>query len=89
MGFIAASIGGIYLNMMRKKGQFAGEIGKNKRDAWMNVQPITSEDEIPLSESMDKLTVQIALVFIAYIVAYLFMLGVNAPIETGILGNFG
>lgn len=90
MGFIAASIGGIiYLNVMRKKGKFSGETGSGKESETVTTSSIMGKNEIPLSESMDKLTVQVALVFIAYILAYLFMSGVNLLINTGILGDFG
>ncbi len=89
-GFIAASIGGIiYLNVLRRRGRFSGETGSDVDDMHLTAQHITGNGEIPLSESMDKLTVQVALVFIAYIAAYAFMYGINAIIDTGILGNFG
>lgn len=90
MGFVSASIGGvIYLNIMRRKGKFHGETGMNVVEENLSAEVITGHGEIPLSESMDKLTVQIALVFIAYIMAYAFMAGINAVIEAGLLGNFG
>lgn len=90
MGFVVASIGGvIYLNLMRRKGTFEGEIGKNIREENLSAETITGHNEIPLSESMDKLTVQVALIFIAYFMAYAFMAGINLIIEQGWMGNFG
>ena len=90
VGFIAASIGGIiFLNVLRRKGRISGEIGADYNETHLTAQHITGNGEIPLSESMDKLTVQIALAFVAYIAAYAFMAGINAIIETGVLGNFG
>ena len=90
MGFVAASLGGIvYLNVLRRKGEFFGEIGGNVKDDHLTAETITGNNEVPLSESMDKLTIQIALMFIAYIMAYLLMRGVNAIIETGAMGDFG
>ena len=90
MGFVAASIGGvIYLNVLRLKGEFAGEIGKDVTDEHLTAETITGKNEVPLSESMDKLTIQIALMFIAYIMAYLLMRGIDSIIETGAMGNFG
>jgi ESS family glutamate:Na+ symporter len=38
---------------------------------------------------MDKFTVQVALVFIAYFLAFLFMKGINLILDTGVLGDFG
>lgn len=90
MGFVAASVGGvIYLNKMRRAGEFAGKTGEAAPDENLSAETITGHNEIPLSEAMDKLTVQVALVFVAYSMAYLFMYGVDTVIETGALGNFG
>jgi ESS family glutamate:Na+ symporter len=90
MGFVSASIGGIiYLNYLRRKGIFKGDIGEGAEEERLSAETITGADEIPLSESMDKFTVQVALVFIAYFMAYVFMKGINAIIETGAMGKFG
>ncbi|MBR4703518.1 MAG: hypothetical protein IKO91_06715 [Oscillospiraceae bacterium] len=90
MGFISASVGGVvYLNRLRRKGilKSAGE-GFYENEA-LTAEQMGGKNEIPLAESMDKFTVQVALVFIAYIAAYLFMKAVDLLIETNVLGNFG
>ena len=88
MGFVASSVGGIiYLNKLRRKGIVQGEAGDYEED--LSAQTITGENEIGLSESLDKFTVQLSLVFGSYGLAYLFMKGVDAIIETGALGNLG
>ena len=90
MGFVSASIGGVvYLSAMRRRGRFTGEMGKDAKDEDMTLDQYAGKNEIPLSESMDKFTIQVALVFIAYILAFLFMKGVNAIVETGVLGGLG
>lgn len=90
MGFISASIGGVvYLSRLRRKGRFSGEMGKDASDVNMTLDQYAGKNEIPLSESMDKFTIQVALVFIAYILAFLFMKGVNVIVDTGILGGLG
>lgn len=89
MGFVSASIGGIfYLERLKRKG-IIKITADNDETENLTAEQITKQGEIPLSESMDKLTVQIALVFIAYIVAYLMMSGINLVIESGVLGEFG
>ena len=89
MGFVSASIGGVvYLSYMRRKGRFSGETGKDASDD-MTLDQYVGENEIPLSESMDKFTIQVSLVFCAYILAFLFMKGVNVIVETGVLGGLG
>ncbi len=90
MGFVFASLGGVvYLAHMRRKGRFTGETGKDASDADMTLEHYTGKNEIPLSESMDKFTIQVALVFVAYILAFLFMKGVNVIVDTGVLGGLG
>lgn len=90
MGFVSASIGGVfYLNILKKRGKFSGDIGDYVQDDDLSAQIITGKNEIPLSESMDKFTVQVALVFISYFFTFLFMKGVNVIIDTGVLGDFG
>ena len=90
MGFVSASIGGvIYLTSLRRRGKFSGDIGKDASDAHMTIDEYAGKNEIPLSESMDKFTVQVALVFLAYILAFLFMKGVNVIVDTGVLGGLG
>ena len=89
-GFISASVGGIfYLERLKRKGlvktAFEDEIVTSVEEN----ENKPSKGEIPLSESMDKLTVQVALVLISYALAYIFMWGVNKFIDAGVFGTFG
>ena len=92
MGFVSASVGGvIHLNRLRRKGIIQGDLGEDVKDE-LSVSTFTDDNEIPLSESLDKLTVQLALVFIAYALAFLIMNGVNKlldPAGTGASGLAG
>ena len=89
LGFVAASMGGVfYLSRLRKKGIV--RVYENSEEAEdLSAESITKKGEIPLSESMDKLTVQIALIVIAYIMAYMLMMGFNLLINSNLLGDFG
>ena len=78
LGFLSASFGGVvHLNIMKKRGKIKVNDAKDK----LNNEKIEAENEIPMQESIDKMTIQIALIFTAYIVAYLFMylLGLLLP----------
>ena len=92
MGFVSASIGGIiYLNGLKKKGIYKGNLGDDVKEE-LTLDTFVGENEIPLAESMDKFTIQVALVFIAYTLAFLFMKGVNLlldPEEVGATGIKG
>ena len=72
LGFLSASIGGvIHLNVMKKRGKL---VLSNRSDGSLHTDDIESDSEIPMQESMDKMTVQIALIIVAYIGAYLLMM---------------
>ncbi len=71
LGFLSAALGGvIHLNIMRKRGHIrpGGEIGEILKE-----HQIEGKNEIPMQESIDKLTIQLALIGATYIVAFIFM----------------
>ena len=69
LGFLSAATGGVvHLNILRKKGFTA-----TQTKATHNLEKIEEENEIPMQESIDKLTVQVAIIAVAYMVAYLLM----------------
>ena len=76
LGFLSASIGGVFhLHLMKKKGK--AFIRSEKVSDRQTVEEIQSSAEIPMNGSMDKLTVQIGFIFIAYLLAYLIMFGLG------------
>lgn len=76
LGFLSASIGGvIHLNIMKKRGKL---ILSNRKDGSLHTEEVDPEGEIPMQESIDKMTVQIALIVVAYLVSYFLMLGLGA-----------
>ena len=84
MGFIVGSlVGVIYMNVLRRKGKLKV---REKADAERyTLADYESEGEIPHSESIDKLTVQLSLVLLVYGMVFLLMYGVQ-QLE---LGKFG
>ena len=73
MGFISASIGGvIHLNILKRKGK----INLDKGSGVSNEQ-VEGNNEIPMQESIDKFTVQIALIVVSYMLAYGMMYGLG------------
>lgn len=68
MGFVSACVGGLlFLNKTAKKRT---SIPEEAMVDDLSIENYRGNNEIPVSESMDKLTVQFALVFITYGVAY-------------------
>ena len=73
MGFLCASIGGvIHMNYLKRKGKIVLDKGTG-----MAGESVEGNNEIPMQESIDKFTVQIALIMVAYMLAYLLMLGLG------------
>ena len=68
VGFIVASvIGVIYINIFRRKGQINVE---ERRAVQRTIDVYEGENEIPDTESVDKLSVQLMFVAIAYALAF-------------------
>lgn len=75
LGFLSAALGGvIHLNVMKKKGKLKLS---SRTDGSLYTDEIQSDGEIPMQESIDKFTVQVALILVAYVAAFLLMLGLG------------
>ena len=75
LGFLSASVGGvIHLNILKKKGKVKVLAPKDERLTEAQVQ---DNGEIPMNGSIDKITVQIAFIFVAYILAFFIMYGLG------------
>lgn len=71
LGFLCAAIGGvIHLNIMKRRGRL---VLSKRTDGSLHTEAIESENEIPMQESVDKMTIQLALIFVAYAAAYVLM----------------
>lgn len=74
IGFLVASVGGvIHLNIMKRRGKLV----LSKRTDGSTTEKVETIGEIPMQESVDKLTVQIALIVVAYAMTYLLMFGLG------------
>ena len=75
LGFLVACFGGvIYLNVMRRKGYI--KIDTSVRRSQLS--DYEDENEIPAVSSIDKLTVQIAIVLTVYAISFGIMYGLSA-----------
>jgi len=78
-GYICACVVGvILLNILARRGEVRAK-GEAKPDE-LSADFFQDKNEIPVSESLDKLSVQLALVMIVYLVTYLVTWGVTAGI---------
>ncbi len=73
MGFLSASIGGvIHLNILKRRGKIVLDKGTAGE-----TEQVEGENEIPMQESIDKFTIQIALIVVSYLLSYLMMYGLG------------
>ena len=71
LGFLSAAIGGVFhLNIRKKRGKL--QRASEKRHV-LHADEIESANEIPMQESIDKMTVQVALIAAAYLLTYILM----------------
>ncbi len=81
VGFIAASVVGVtYMNILRKKGKLKL---RSEEGVKHTLEDYVSEGEIPLTESVDKFTINFCMVFLVYAIAYLIMRVVNVNLIWG------
>ena len=88
LGFLSASMGGVvHLNILRKKGIIKPAAQKEQA---ISSEQIQGENEIPMQESMDKLTVQIALIGVSYLLSYglMVLLGLILPGMRSVIFGF-
>ena len=71
LGFISAALGGeVHLNIRKRNGKLV----KSKRiDGSDQTESIEVAGEIPMQESVDKMTVQISFILVSYVIAYVIM----------------
>ena len=73
LGFLSASLGGVaHLYILKKKGHI---LDRGRGDSALDMGEIQSEGEIPMQESMDKITVQLAFIALSYFIAQLMIIG--------------
>ena len=90
-GYLCACIVGvIYANFIVKSGKFSKAKEGRVRPEEVTINTFQSDNEIPISESVDRFSVQVALVFLVYLLTYLFTKGICdllAAVAPGLLGT--
>jgi glutamate:Na+ symporter, ESS family len=88
IGFLWACLGGVPLinYFVKKKGFKPEKFDEADADSHM-IEERDRPDDIPLSESIDRITVQFFLIGIVYLITYFVISGMSALF--GIFGNFG
>ena len=83
---VACIVGVIYLNILVRKGKF-NRVDKDMESGSVTVDVFQDKGEVPISESIDRLSIQLAFVVGVYLVSYLAIAGLGdliAAINEGI-----
>lgn len=76
LGFISAALGGvIHLNILKRRHGFRRTDGESSVQVFEH--EIQGIDEIPMNGSMDKMTIQVAIVLATYGISYFMMYGLG------------
>lgn len=87
VGFLVACIVGVvYLNILKRKGRLLDKVEGDFSEA---IEEADAPNDIPLSDSIDKFTVQVAFVLGTYLITFLLMWGVTAILDHFESFNFG
>lgn len=90
-GYLCACIVGvILLNVLARRGKFKRDDGDDEANTGMvTVDTFQDKGEIPISQSLDKLSMQVALVLVVYLLTFLVTWGLTsalAAINEGLAG---
>lgn len=82
MGYIVACVVGvIMLNVLRKTGKIKHSTAEDEVEESYSADYFHSKGEMPISESVDKLSVQLAMIILVYIVTFLVSRGITGGIS--------
>ena len=84
---VACIVGVIILNVLTRRGKIASR--RDGADAEPTVDFFQDKNEIPVSDSIDKLSVQIAMVALIYLVTYLVSKGITGGLADAAPGLAG
>ena len=77
-GYLCACIVGvIYINVLARRKKREREAHEEISGSVVTVADFQDENEIPIAESLDKFSVQVALVLLVYLITFLFSYGVD------------
>ena len=85
-GFIVAClVGVVYLNVLSKKKKIHREDYKDLHGS-VTIDIFQDEEEAPVSESIDRLSIQAALILFVYLITYLVIWGVSSLLNSKLPG---
>lgn len=78
---VACVVGVVYMNILNKKGKIKRYKENDIVSGSVTVDTFQDKNEIPVAESIDRLSVQAALILLVYLLTYLLTLGIVSLLE--------
>ena len=78
---VACIVGVVFMNVLNRTGKITRFKGQDHISGSVTIDTYQDENEIPISESIDKLSIQAALVALLYGITYLVIFGVTSGLE--------
>ena len=83
VGYLCACVVGVvFLNVLHRKGKIKRVKDKDYLSGSVTVDTFQDKNEMPVSESVDKFSVQMAIVFLVYLLTYLLTKGIVMLLQT-------
>lgn len=80
-GYLCACVVGVVtLNLCSRKGLIKRSSSKEELSGSITVDAFQDKNEIPVAESIDKLSIQMALICLVYLLTYLITLGITSAL---------
>jgi len=76
----ACTVGVIYTSILSKKGKFKRRFANQVKGS-VTVDNVVDESEIPMTESIDRLSIQIMMILVIYLATYLLTWGITSGIS--------
>jgi ESS family glutamate:Na+ symporter len=81
MGYLVACIVGVaYLNILKRRGRITGSNSKTLSGS-VTLEDFQSKNELPVSESIDRLSIQFGLILLIYLFTYMVISGITSLLE--------
>lgn len=81
-GYLCACVVGVvYLNIFNRRGKLQRKHSEKQVSGSVTIDSFQDQNEIPVAESIDKFSVQAALVFMVYLLTYLVTWGIVSLLE--------
>lgn len=82
VGYLCACVVGVvFLNVFNRKDRVERCMDKKELSGSVTVDTFQDSDEVPISESVDRLSIQVAMVVMVYLLTYLVTWGITSGLE--------